>query len=345
MMSLLWADGFDCYGSAGDLALMYGTFRINLNTTAGRFGGCAVNGNGLDGSNIYKLLATPETDVWVGLSMKIDTGMTGAQRIILYRSNTGAELSIVANNSTRSISVYRGDNATLLATSTTLVYQLGIWTRFEARCKFHGTSGEVEVWIDGTQVISLTGINTKQNSGETGFTRIDFLNSTGLGIGTTTYCDDLTINNTSGDEPTGRLGDLRIAPLFPTSDATPNNGTPSTGTTHYTLVDDNPGYNSSDYIDMTNTTGQEERFGHGPLPTTPSHVFAVSVVAVVQKSDAGDATAHLEVVSSGVAQAGASFSVPASYNFRRDFFTIDPNTSSTWSAAAVNAMKIGYVVE
>jgi hypothetical protein len=48
--------------------------------------------------------------------------------------------------------------------------------------------------------------------------------------------------------------------------------------------------NTSDYVTMTNTAGQEELYGMSDLGSTPYQVFGTRVVALAQKIDAGPAS-------------------------------------------------------
>lgn len=337
-MALLWMDGFDSYAGNGDPLIAGYSGNGAVSTTGGRFGkGCIQGGN----SQFTYALASAVTDVWFGGAAQISSGSTG---VILYRFNSSIGIEItIGINTDGSIYAQRGDFVTSLGSSAAGFFTpfTGTWHWVETHIVFSGTVGVVEIWVDGVRALNLTGQNTKQNSGATGLISATYGS---LSSSVTWNWDDIYITDTTGSAPlNGRLGDSRIDTVVPSSDASPNNGTISTGATHWGVVDELQ-YNTTDYTDITATTGQEERFGVTGVSGTVGTVYGVKVLAWNEKTDAGAASAKLEVVSGSSVGLGASFNPTTTWAQNSAIFPTDPSTSAAWTAAEIAAMKIGVVI-
>jgi len=351
-MARILFDGIENYASANDLRQVYPVSAptgIVVGATFGRFGGRGIHlgtGSAFFPETWAIELPVGKADLWVGFAFRLgSTDPAQSGRFVRFASVIGTEAEFYLDHFNRSISAYLGASATLLGTSAPTVVPFDAWCWLEFHYKLDALAGVMEVWIDGAQVLNLTGINTKANPAATELARVAIIGqATGGAAGR--FVDDLYILDTLGSAPWNtRLGDCRIYTLVPVSDAVPNNGVPSTGSSHFAVVDESPGYNTTDFLTLTNTTGQEERFGIASLPSNVAQVLSVSVVNVANKSDAGAAFSHNKIVSGVSSANGASKTLSTSYTYTRDFFDTDPATASAWSVAAVNAAKIAYVVE
>ena len=332
-MAIVWQDGFDLYNNASDLAMIYYSgYATSISTTAGRFGGGAWSTTG------YGLVKTIPTcaEVWSSFAFNTASTAAGDKIIGMASSSAGEEMSITYNPSTGVWKVWRGNAVTVLGTATAFV-PINAWHWLDIRFKLSATLGEIEVWLDEVQIISLTAQNTVQNTGQTQLVSVQ-IGDNSAGHAPTMSADDWFIYT-----PGTRLGDSRIETLVPTSDAGTNNGTPSTGTNHYAVVDEAQ-FNTTDYITMPNTSGDKETFGHGALVNTPTTIYSVAVKMVSQKSDAGAFYIEPLVVSSGTEGDGASASLTTSWGVQSAIFETDPHTSGAWAYSAVNASSIGYKV-
>jgi hypothetical protein len=209
------------------------------------------------------------------------------------------------------------------------------WHWIDIRCKHDNTTGIAEVWIDDVQVINSTGLNTTRSTTNP-LTYVTAGDAFG-GDASNMIVDDFFIYTGS------RLGDSRIETLVPTSDASPNDGTQSTGATHWGVVDE-PQWNTTDYITMPNTSGDKEIFGHGSIVSTPTVIHAVKVYLVSEKTDAGAYSLQPLVKSGGTEGDGASQSLTTTWGVQSAVFNTDPSTSAAWTLSAANASTFGYKV-
>ena len=92
---------------------------------------------------------------------------------------------------------------------------------------FDQSAGSVEVKVNGTTVLNLTGIDTCYSANA-------YANAVRIGgvySGMRGYWDDLWIDDSDF------LGELRVKTYWPDSDETHTDFTPNTGTDHYAVVD------------------------------------------------------------------------------------------------------------
>ena len=339
-MSLIFMDGFDLYSGPTDPAFsgVYSGAGYNTNwlsTTAGRYGGGALYINAYYES-ITKPLPSPQAEIWLGFAYNCAGGYPV---FINFNSPSGQELQLQYAASTGLWTVLR--NGTQVGSTVTCSIGSGVYHWLEMHYKIGtSTSGIFELWIDGVQQINLTGVNTSAY-GNTTFTSFTF---GGNNNALTGFIDDMYIVVPGGANNTGRLGDSRIETLRPTSDAGPNNGTPSAGTSHFAMVNEVQNDGATTTITVTNASGQEELFGMASLAGTPTTISAVKVAVVAEETTAGTCTVEAVLVSGGTKAVGASAPLTTAFGVVSNFWEADPNTSAAWTAAAVNAMRCGFQI-
>jgi hypothetical protein len=316
---------------------------MQFSTTAGRFGGCALQ-FGNEYAFIQYLFRQAQSEIWTGFAFNFYTTNSSAYYLMIFNSPSGIEASITLTQSSGTFQVYRGQlTQTLLGSSSAFNPAINQWNYFETRYLMSSTVGVFEIWVNGTQLLNLTGVNTTQYT-STSFTSItlgtlarDNYESNPM------YVCDWYILDTAGTRNNYRLGDSRIYTLLPNSDVGPNNGTPSTGNVHYTMVNENL-WSSSNSITINNTQGQEELFGITSLPVIPTVVYGVQITAIAEKTDAGNVLMQTLVVSNSVIGNGANIQVLTSYSHIYDMFETDPNTGNAWTGASINSMYFGVEI-
>jgi hypothetical protein len=88
------------------------------------------------------------------------------------------------------------------------------------------------------------------------------------------------------------------------------------------------------------TAGDEEGFTFPALPNTATNIVGVGLASYARKDDAGTRSIRLEVKSgSTVVDNGTDFAMITSYQYQQAFFPVDPQTSSGWTLAGVNALE------
>lgn len=341
-------------------------------TTGGRFGGCATKSPGYPSDDSWGFidLQGAYTELYIGKAIY----MTGVNNGI--HCFWGNQNSIAAHNKAFAPDVWlelynnvlqvrngvgatwtnstRQSGGTILAQSASYVMRTSVWNWIEMRVKMSSSNttndGIVQVWLNNNLVASNTACITRVSNLSTGYMGTNF------NAGCTTqggiyydnaYADDMYISDTTGSAPwNGRLGDSRIITLVPTADSGPNTGTPTTGTTHWGVVDEKP-YNTSDYLKIPVGPGDNrEVFVKSSLLSINSTISAVGVNYLVQKSDVGAANIKSILVnnSSGYVANANSISPTTNFAYYHDTFVTDPSSNTQWTYANVANLLVGVIV-
>jgi len=355
-MALIDWNGLDFFSSSAEFAAANPRYNGPYNgyygapdyvyTTGGRYGNGGrlyIDGN-YNNSFIMDISDKAVNNVWTGRSQNSpSSGAVANTYLFVARSNTGIEATVTVELD-GTVKVYRGDKGTLLGNSASGVFTRNTWTWLDIYYKMDTTTGGVEVWIDNSRVVSVTGANTKQF----GSTSNTIISSVTIATAGTASNDDYYILDTTGAAPWNtRLGDVRIANIVPSSDVPgANSGTPSTGTAHWSTVDELP-YNTTDYVYIPNSSGSLERFNKTSLPSLPNTILAIAPAVWAKKSDAGIANLHNILISnsSGYQVNGNTVSITTGFVRYRDSYTTNPETSAQWTNANVANLQLGVVID
>jgi hypothetical protein len=89
------------------------------------------------------------------------------------------------------------------------------------------------------------------------------------------------------------------------------------------------------------TPGHADFYTVAALGSTPASTVAVTTRAFVAKSDAGTRTGAVQLKSGGTTVASPTLALSTSFLWTWRTDTVDPATSTAWTAAAVSACTIG----
>ena len=154
--------------------------------------------------------------------------------------------------------------------------------------------------------------------------------------------DDLYVCDQSGSTNNDFLGDCRVDTQFPNGDGATNNFVTSTGTTHYTLVDESTP-NTTDYVDSS-TVGDRDLYDFANLtPLAASTVYGVQVSTAANKDDAGSRSVAVTARSGTTNVDGATQALSTSQLYFSSIFEAD-SASSAWTQTSVDAAQFGIKV-
>jgi hypothetical protein len=335
---LLWIEGFEDYGtttgsnlSSTILGERYTSPTTDWQLCAGRLTGYGLQ----DSSSSTRSLVTPslttaDTVVWAG-SMKMSAFTTTAAFLSFFTQTTlGVNLTFATSGAGLTVKC----GATTL---TTVNYQFvtGRWYFLEVKAKCSPTVGTVTIRIDGITIYSGTGLNTQAGS----FAYHDIFQWSSLGANTPQY-DDIHILDTTGSVNNDFLGDHKVIGLYPTADTATAQWTPSSGSTHYSLVNEGVEGGDSNYIQNT-APGQVDLFTYGGV-TGNGTIAGVQINTAVRETDVNAHSLITECVSGGVTSDDAGQGVGTqSYTNRKRIMDTDPNTNATWTVANLNNATFG----
>ncbi len=257
-----------------------------------------------------------------------------AARTIAGYLESGTEHLRLAVNADGSLTVSRAGTA--LAGGTTaagVISALNVYYEIEWSGTINDTTGAFELRVNGVSVCSGSGVDTR-NGGAVGTISTFRITTSGA----TDDWDDWYGSAAANDWK----GNPRAIGQLPNSDGGVLGWTPSTGTTHYTLVDDATPGGDTDYV-SSSTSGVRDAYGYPALPVgSGSTVYGVMERLWARKDDAGarviDGVARIGGVNY---DNGSSFGLTSDYAPYEPKWTTDPSTSAAWTVAGVNAAELG----
>lgn len=285
-----------------------------------------------------RLASAPGAATWSSLFAGLAYFSAGS-----YTSNNQVGLSITSDGLTH---VARGGvsndgiSGTLLASSTD---PLGTttWAHVQFRVFIHDTAGEIELRINGVPQFSLTGLDTRNSS------TLDHVSRFTLRVGGSTgsggNLDDVYVRTSdlATAEPDGFLGDLYFRPYAATADGTYVEMTPSTGTSHFALVDEATP-NNTDYVSGS-TALQKDSFTFAASAEAAS-IKTVQLCAYAYKLDSGFRGVDLFAKSGATEDFAASQTLSISEKYKRKNWDVNPATGVEWTQAQRNAAEFGVRV-
>lgn len=348
-MALIFMDGFAHYPSADVLAKWTGQSNGFIQGGGGRFGGNSWRFNNND-HYLFKNFTANYGTLIAGMAHRVSSlaANIGIFTFWDYPAGVG-QVQLVIDSATGLLKVYRitgNSTGTLLGTASHAPIVANSWHYYEMKVAFHGSTGTVDVQLDGVNVLSLTGQNTRQSANNYANRLLigGAANAQSLtgGSGFTFDYSDLYLCDNSGSLNNSFLGDVRIQTLYPTGAGNYTQFTPSTGS-NWQNVDDATENGDTDY-NASATLNQIDSFATSDLATGTLAPKAVQQVLVARKDDAGlRAVAPLMRISSAD-YLGTALSLGVSYQTAFQLYETNPATSAAWAASEVNGLELGYKV-
>lgn len=324
-MALLFVDGMDLYGAAGELTSRGYTYTsATISASGGRFGGQAVSLT-TNGGDISRPLAGSPTTVYTGAWVYVSSDLGDSDPLL--SAGNGAELRAAG---TGELFLYHSTLNGGAALATGLFMSLDTWHFVE----FALASTTLGVKLDGGTEVTSTGGTLSAVSSLTWHTP---------GYFSSALVDDWYICDDAGTANNTYLGPIRIDTLAPTSDDTAT-FTTTTGTSHYTEVDDAAPDGDTTYVEG-DTSGQQDLFGIGTLPSPQyDQVVAVQVAAKCITPDGGAQAVYIDAKSGATVGKSAAQSLASSYTYYQGVFEQDPDTAAQWTISGVEAGAYGVEV-
>lgn len=351
-MSLLHLDGFDdrTINSTTTVVQKPG-WETESGSAQIRSGTGRLGTNGLDLLGNNRILrwtaannpAITQTDsvIYFGLGIR-PTLFGGAVDGIFYLFNDGEVLNhlTVRWNTDSTFSVHRGTHTgTELGRSSVVAMNSLVYHYFEFKFTISDTVGTIDIWFDGVNILSLTGLDTRNGGTDQYIDRIDFQGSTGL----TYTADDIYIGNSVGTDFAAPLvGDFTVETLFPAAEGTPINWTPSSGVDNAALIDEAPGWNEDTDYNSTSTVTNVDDFDYDNLDDNTLAIKGVQVVTRARKTDAGAISFRNRIDSGASIGNGIDHVLSTDWDTFSDPFEVDPQGGGAWTGARIEAAEYGY---
>lgn len=339
-MALRFLDSCDHYGSA-DITEKWPSSVLGPEVTIapglGRRGSAALRIAMIDPVPRYVGLTLEPQLTWTVGFAWLATVLPNATPVLALCDGFGVPQCELLINGNGTVSVRRG--ATVLGTSLRNVPP-GLFAYIEFRAVI-GHSGECQVHVDGLSWLALAQVDT-QASALAGASIIRLGNVSGAPNFEDQRYDDVYICDGSGAQNITFLGDVRVDVLVPRGDGTLSTWTPSTGVSHYALVDDPVPNDDADYL-SSNTLSQQDVQTFTALPSLPfPTIFGVQHCVSARKDDA-EYRQMRTLLKSGASVRPGAVPLPLlmGYQYYRQVHETDPATQTAWTSAAVDALEAG----
>jgi len=317
-MALVFIDGFDGYGSSVPISSKWPTPPAVSQFQTGRFGGQSLSMSSQSGINL-----TSGTGWAVGVAVKLNGTISTTAQLISLRNGTTL-VGVIGFNSLNQILAATTSLSSPYASSSQSIAQ-NAWNYIEWVVNLASTGGTSQVFLNGQQIINFTG-----NTGSGAINNLLLGNSNSVSFN----FDDFYVSSGAT-----RIGEARVETLAPASNDAVQ-WTPNGNANNFGCVNELPWNGDTTYI-SSSTPGQQDTFNINALSSTPLNIFAVQVTYAARKDDANTRTIAGVLKSGAASVVGANNNLASTYQVFSDIYANDPNTSAPWSAAAVNAAKIG----
>lgn len=258
---------------------------------------------------------------------------SGTRPVILgYRDLSNSKIYDWIIETNGSLSLYNG-SGTLIATTTNPVMAPKSWFHYEFYIDL--TAGTYEARIEGVTVLSGTGLTLLQNIYGLGYSsRQNLTNNTNA----LNYMKDFVIWDASGSNNNTFLGPVAVFLLKVNGDVS-SGWARSSGTTDFELLDETSP-NDADYIYAGTPPPAPSIMTFEDLGPEIVGVRGLQMMARARKSDGGDATMQLSLLSNGFEDLGGTKAVTTGFKYWYDISELDPNTGALWDPIAVNEATI-----
>ena len=332
------------WGFENTNSMLYPEFTTTLSAVNGRDGianhGCSWNGNSNCQMNIP---GGAMSGLIIGFACNFSAFAFSNIRPVQFNLGAGM-LGYIAPTTDSRIGLYNASDV-LIASSAINLMTLNIWHYMEVRWVPSSTgSGSCIVRLDGNEVLNYSGATTTTNTVDT----LIFNARNSVNGVDDMYLLDLTDGTATDGRPNNTfLGDMKVAHLYPTADGATSGLTPSTGTVHFSLVNENP-VNATSYNSGLGGGGSsaEDTYAMADLPASATTVFGLRVGMHALKTDAGAASLRPIIREPDTTETIAT-ALPLSTTaagYYGPFTKLKPHAGGVWSPADVNAMQAGAQV-
>lgn len=249
---------------------------------------------------------------------------------IVYRVTTSGTIQVLRGNGT-SLGV------------TTQALSVGVTSYLEFKTTINGSTGTVDIHIDGISALSLTGLNT-QNGGSAGWDQIIIGHRSGCGGGGNSIVwdyDDLYVADGSGSTWNDFKGDTRVDATFPNAAGNTSNFTRSTGSDQSATIDDPVMNGDTDYNSTTNVS-DKDTLNFSTAPAGAATIYAIQVCCQGRKTDAGAAGHKAVTRISSTDYLGTEVALTSTYSVKRQIWETKPSDSTAWTSTDYGNAEFGY---
>lgn len=337
-MALVWVDGFDTYGATEGQNVAPSGIMGRKYTQGGSFDWVVraprVPGNGHSVERESGYITTPvlttDSKLIVGFGLRLHRWYLGVDDGIVFEWYHGATRRLYAywNTVAGELRIWMDKTPDVQIGAIPAKWHL--WQYVEIA--LDTSAGTFEARLNGDIVDSASSLS------------FDSINDTlCLGVQTYPYFDDFYVCDGTGSKNNSFLGPRKVVTIRPTADVGGfQDWTPSTGTDHYAMVDEDQCNDDTDYVSETDTD-ETDLFEMDNVSSVLSEVDGMMVYADARKDD-GDVNLRLPIRLSAVIDEGSSILVSETSYTGKHRISEDKPGSGDWIPSDVDSTQIGVKV-
>jgi hypothetical protein len=345
-MALLFCDSVRHYSTAARIAEKWtaasGT-SPTVHSTGGRGNGPALRFLASGGNYNYffrKVLSGNAATLIAGFRFTQIGAFSGTITPFVGFRDGGITQVSLAFTSSGNIVAYRGTPTTnLLGTSTNAIL-LSALDYIEFKATFHGTTGTVEVRVNGSSTgwLNLTGLNTQATANAYAN---EVIFGQAVGTGNERYFSDIVICDTSGSVNNDFLGEVNVDAYLPTGAGNYAQFTPSAGANWECVDEASP--NTTDYV-SSSTAGHIDTYAFADMIGNNPQIKGVVNNLWALKTDSGTVFAKSKYRRNDTDYTGANLTPGTTYTALQHVYETDPATGDPWVKGDFNDAEFGVEV-
>lgn len=256
--------------------------------------------------------------------------------IEFWEGSTIKHASIGFNGNAQFV-LYNSSN-TVLWTDSVARYSVNTWYFWEFKLTVDSSNGSLTIYRDGEYQANVSGLNTR-NGGSGVINAIAVWSARNFKV---TAIDDLYMIVCDGVGQNNFLGEVRIDPLYPQSDANVAWGR-NAGSNNFGRLAETTGYDGDTSYIYTQNTSVKDLYGAANVPYTNGTVIAIGTKATARKDDIGTKTFKMTIKPSSTEFDSDTKQVFANqtYGTFSYFWETNPESSFNWTIGDVNNITIG----
>lgn len=345
-MALLWLEGFETFKSDDWLDLRYTRTGNGVSSVAGRYGGNAAGADANAGTQLARtVLDTADGTLTIGFWLRLSAAPTAVGKfglsILLAGSPQLTLRAIESGEHEWKLELRHGGQVgTVIETQTGTAQFVGKWHFVEIQATLHTSTGAYEVRVDGTNVMSDTGLDTAG-------TASNDADGIQIRLGTSGGLDDLYVLDDTGTANNDFLGPIAIEGRRPNANGNQNDWTPTSGD-NYTNVDEDGLLTLGTDRVSSHTIGEVDLYGFQDLlRVNGSPTFIGVVLASVLAMEASGSRDVNHITRSGGSEdsADAATVTGGVQTHHHDVFEVNPVSTAAWTVATLNAAEFGVEID
>lgn len=347
-MALIWAEGFDHYGTSpnggrdamlsGLWAEVSGGANLNVTTALSRTGSSSftIAGTSSITTRFIRRVLDGGPFATVGLAFGLNLAALPSDNSgvlsVQFRDNANNPLFHMGVNSDGSITARIGNHAgSVIATTDSGVLVTNAFQHVEVKVTFDSVVGEVEIRVNNVPELQEQNLNLgNTGAGQVVLGRIPFVS----GNSPTSYWDDLIAWNSLGAINNDFFGPQRVILAFASGDTAQDDWTFTGAASGAEAIDEVPPDGDTSYIQAI-SVGDISEYTMPTLPSEAGNISAVYIPAMAKISDAGTGNLQVSLVSDGDVAAGADHPLTTAYTYYGDVFQVNPATGNKWGKSAL----------